>query len=671
MDTAALSLVTSYLKIQGLPETLETLKKELGSDNVLASPGVAARPEHYVESHARLEEWIACSLERYKAEITGIRFPLFVLCYFKIVELQEPLGSTAGTGSSAAPPLPDLANQFLHQWGGSHALNYPAEMRAISAVKCRQHLGEVEYAKCILGRGENEGRMRYKLRFSRVSSELLHSFILANDLLLLAVLLNDHVEIMIEDRDPLPTMQAVRLLAPRDPLAAVDGDRAPTPELLSWSAFARRIAAAATTAASPFLSSLPSSPSPPPVAEGAHLLKARIAPIPDSAQQEYTFLGAVDGKSAYPSIRGGAVGDESKRDAPDSVTILENLVQSYLLHPSPAYPEGVATSAHTREDPVQLAPALKPSVYFTTFVNAYRGLVSLNVTGDATQLAASFADRVVRVWCLDKQASAMHGDLSQSEDTPLEIKGHSQPVYSLSWSPDQRYLLSGGGDGVVRLSDVKTGRSLVSYQAHAAPVWHVEFCPLGHYFLSGSHDRTARLWATDHVQPLRILVGHLSDVTCTAFHPNCNYAFTGSSDRTARLWELSSGNCLRIFAGHFGSISAVAVCPSGQYFASASEDSSVRIWEVLSSTQIAHLHGHAGSVYSLDYSADGAVIATGGADSTVRIWDVAASFEAATCTGEQQCAVAATHTFRTKNTPATHVRWTRRNLLMAAGSFHF
>ena len=73
MDTAALSLVTSYLKIQGLPETLETLKKELGSDNVLASPGVAARPEHYVESHARLEEWIACSLERYKAEITGPR----------------------------------------------------------------------------------------------------------------------------------------------------------------------------------------------------------------------------------------------------------------------------------------------------------------------------------------------------------------------------------------------------------------------------------------------------------------------------------------------------------------------------------------------------------------------------------------------------------------------
>ena len=646
---AALGLVSSILEAHNLGNTLEALRSEVekkhGNDVVLTHSAAPERPELYAESYARLEEWIAGSLERFKAEVSSLSFPLFVLSYFKILQLYEP-----GTD-----PTVDYAGNFLRQWGGNHALHYPAEMRTISGITRREHLGSDEYARHVLGKDESKARMRFKISFCRVSSELLHSFILANDLILLAVLLNDHVDIAIEDRDP-GAMQVVQLLGSCEPAAVAGTENTLKPELLSWGVFPLSISSSSASI------------------EGTDKSKAQahVTPIPEDARPEFTFLGASLGAVPYPDVNGAAAGASGSQSHDKAATsVLENLMKSYLQHPSPAYPEESAESALTRDHPSATAPAHKPSVYFTTFINAYRGLINLSMTQDATQLAASFSDRVVRVWRLDKEASEMPGDHWQSNDTPLEIKGHSQPVYSLSWSPEQRYLLSAGGDGAVRLSDVKFGRTLVSYQAHISPVWDVQFCPLGHYFISGSHDRTARLWATDHVQPLRMLVGHLSDVTCTAFHPNCNYAFTGSCDKTIRLWDLSSGKCLRIFTGHFGTVCNLAVCPSGRYLASASEDSSVRIWDIQSSKEVALLQDHAGPVYSIDYSVDGAVIASGGADATVRIWDVAGSFDASTSTAGDHCSMRATQTFRTKNTPVAHVRWTRRNLLLAGGAYCF
>jgi WD40 repeat protein len=47
-------------------------------------------------------------------------------------------------------------------------------------------------------------------------------------------------------------------------------------------------------------------------------------------------------------------------------------------------------------------------------------------------------------------------DLSKLHD----IKGTASPIISLSFSPDSKMLLSGAGDGVVRIWDVEKGNLL-------------------------------------------------------------------------------------------------------------------------------------------------------------------------------------------------------------------
>jgi transcription initiation factor TFIID subunit 5 len=163
--------------------------------------------------------------------------------------------------------------------------------------------------------------------------------------------------------------------------------------------------------------------------------------------------------------------------------------------------------------------------------------------------ATGLADSRIRLWSLTG-AEDLRGFSDEQQETRASSRiliGHSGPVYSCSFSPDMRSLLSGSADGTARLWSLDTYSPLVVYRGHQYPVWDVAMSPVGAYFATASHDKTARVWCTERVTPLRILVGHYSDVETCVFHPNGLYLATGSSDRTCRLWDVSSGECVRLF----------------------------------------------------------------------------------------------------------------------------
>ena len=318
---------------------------------------------------------------------------------------------------------------------------------------------------------------------------------------------------------------------------------------------------------------------------------------------------------------------------------------------------------------------------------------SLFVTGDSRQMVSVLLAVQSMKMLPDRNEEAMKILQTNSLAIPAAPMTHGTAVYSVAFSPDGKYVASGGCDqqdaqqnctqGSVRVWDVATGKE-IAHMTHADRVTRVAFSPDGGYVVSGSWDDTARVWQADRGEEVARLT-HDSDVTSVAFSPDGKYVVSGAGDKSA-LWEAATGREITPMTRN-ESAASVDFSPDGKYVVSGSEDgsarvqeaatgnevsqvtyinfvqavafspdskyvisggcdetaptalgicrqSSARVWEAASGNLIASVT-HAGHINSVAFSPDGQEVVSGGGDGTVLVWEASTGREIARTTYDQ------------------------------------
>jgi WD40 repeat protein len=204
--------------------------------------------------------------------------------------------------------------------------------------------------------------------------------------------------------------------------------------------------------------------------------------------------------------------------------------------------------------------------------------------------------------------------------------GHAGSVNAVTFSPDGKYLASGGSDQSIYLWEVLSGKKVLALQKPMSAVNAIAFSPDGSQLASGSDDKLVRLWDISTKKVLRSFKEHNSEITSVAFSADGSRILSASRDGIIKLWDASSEKSLITITGSNKGTNAIFLA-GGKHIASAGADGNIKIWDTSNGKELRTLTGHTGTITALVASADGASLASSDADGNIKLWDTSGGKE--------------------------------------------
>jgi len=208
-------------------------------------------------------------------------------------------------------------------------------------------------------------------------------------------------------------------------------------------------------------------------------------------------------------------------------------------------------------------------------------------------------------------------------DTLHTLRGHTTSVHSgVAYSPDGRFVLSGGAEGATRLWDRRTGAPVREFVGSPAGTMAAAFSPDGSRVLTtiGLPTPGARLWRTDTGELERELRWNGSWPMGAVFSPDGSRIAARSQGGDIQLFDVATGARLRtLTSGAFGG--PMAFAPKAPLLAAASTDSGADLFDLVSGRRLHTFVANAGAVSALGFTPDGTTLMVAWNEGVVRFFD--------------------------------------------------
>lgn len=207
----------------------------------------------------------------------------------------------------------------------------------------------------------------------------------------------------------------------------------------------------------------------------------------------------------------------------------------------------------------------------------------------------------------------------------MQLSGHSEAVFSMSFDSSGTSLCSGSADSKILLWDVYGEcKNYNVLTGHRNAVLEVKWIHGSSHIVSCSADKTAAIWDANKGVRIRKYVDHSGIVnSCNVAAQYPTLFCSGSDDCTAVIWDTRNKHSVQSFY-HDYQVTAVCMSLDGQMVYTGGIDNIIRRWDIrlTSSEPDLIMNGHTDTVTGLSISPDGNFLLSNAMDATVRSWDV-------------------------------------------------
>jgi WD40 repeat protein len=272
------------------------------------------------------------------------------------------------------------------------------------------------------------------------------------------------------------------------------------------------------------------------------------------------------------------------------------------------YDAGSGTYVRSLVDPGLTTPDKKP------IKAAHLSLAeSLAYSPDGKYIASGSYQEVL-LW--DAQTGALR----------QRITGFSDRVVALAFSPNNKFLATGGGapteDGEIRILEVPTGKVVADIKnGHSDTVFGVCFSPDGSKLATGAADKFVKVFEVPSGKFLKSFEGHTHHVLDVGWKSDGKLLASASADNTIKVWDYEKGEQVRTIQGHGKQVTRLVFRGTTAEFITASGDQTARVWNVDNGGNTRNFGGSNDFLYAVGISGDGAIVAAGGEEGIVRLYN--------------------------------------------------
>lgn len=158
------------------------------------------------------------------------------------------------------------------------------------------------------------------------------------------------------------------------------------------------------------------------------------------------------------------------------------------------------------------------------------------------------------------------------------VDAHSDTVFTIDFSRDGKYLISGAADKFVKQFDVATHKHVRSFEGHTHHVLGVSMKGDGSRIASAGADNAIKIWNVETGEQHRTIQNYTKQVSGVHFMGATDNLISASGDKNVKMHKSNDGANYRSFAGATDFLHAVAATRDESIVAAGGEDGVFRIW---------------------------------------------------------------------------------------------